>query len=265
MYVRHKVIKGHIYYYLVRTERRGKKVRQTVIKYLGKHGWAGVAPNRFTTVVNKQAEATYVRMFRRLGCASVNFDIPFSDYGHFGRTENHLNTHEIHVRFRRPVSIQTMAHELGHVMDILMHEDAKGSSAVGSTDPEFLQHDAELRRIAEYSNTQRGTIRSPARLAKLEELQERHPENLTIYNEIERFHAHYSLYAYQYYELFARLISICLTEPRKATQLAPRATEWLMDALYEHPRIRKILTEFDCWELGTTSPDDPVDQTPTAR
>jgi hypothetical protein len=36
MYVRHKVIKGHTYYYLVRGERQGGKVKQKVVRYLGK-------------------------------------------------------------------------------------------------------------------------------------------------------------------------------------------------------------------------------------
>jgi len=36
VYVRRKVIKGHIYHYLVRGERHGKTVRQKVIQYLGK-------------------------------------------------------------------------------------------------------------------------------------------------------------------------------------------------------------------------------------
>jgi hypothetical protein len=63
-------------------------------------------------------------------------------------------------------------------------------------------------------------------------------------------------YVYTSGELFARLVSICLTEPRKARQLAPRATAWLMRELYSHPRIRKVLTEADGWELGTTGAID---------
>ena len=35
-YVRAKTIKGQIYYYLVESQREGDKVRQRVIKYLGK-------------------------------------------------------------------------------------------------------------------------------------------------------------------------------------------------------------------------------------
>ena len=35
MFIRSKVIKGHTYYYLVRGERHGKKVRQKVVQYLG--------------------------------------------------------------------------------------------------------------------------------------------------------------------------------------------------------------------------------------
>src|SRR4029453_13085082 len=38
MYVRRKRIKGHTYYYLVKSERRGKKVVQKFIRYLGKVG-----------------------------------------------------------------------------------------------------------------------------------------------------------------------------------------------------------------------------------
>jgi hypothetical protein len=37
VYVRYKIIKGHLYYYLVKGVREGGKVRQKVVKYLGKH------------------------------------------------------------------------------------------------------------------------------------------------------------------------------------------------------------------------------------
>jgi hypothetical protein len=37
VYVRTKTIKGHVYYYLVRGERQGGKVKQKVVRYLGKH------------------------------------------------------------------------------------------------------------------------------------------------------------------------------------------------------------------------------------
>ena len=35
LYIRSKLIRGHTYYYLVRGERHGKKVRQKVVQYLG--------------------------------------------------------------------------------------------------------------------------------------------------------------------------------------------------------------------------------------
>lgn len=44
MYIRRKVIKGHTYYYLVEGRRHGGKVKQKVIRYLGKHPGAQVAP-----------------------------------------------------------------------------------------------------------------------------------------------------------------------------------------------------------------------------
>jgi hypothetical protein len=37
VYIRAKIIKGHTYYYLVRGERHGAKVKQKVVKYLGKY------------------------------------------------------------------------------------------------------------------------------------------------------------------------------------------------------------------------------------
>ena len=40
MYVRGKQIKGHTYYYLVKSERHGKKVVQKFIGYIGKAGRA---------------------------------------------------------------------------------------------------------------------------------------------------------------------------------------------------------------------------------
>ena len=53
MYIRYKVIKGHRYFYLVRGERHGNKVKQIHVRYLGKHPWAYVTPSRFTRTVRK--------------------------------------------------------------------------------------------------------------------------------------------------------------------------------------------------------------------
>jgi hypothetical protein len=42
VYVRHKTIKGHRYYYLVEGARAGRRVKQRVIRYLGKRGGGSV-------------------------------------------------------------------------------------------------------------------------------------------------------------------------------------------------------------------------------
>ncbi len=44
MYIRSKRIKGHTYFYLVKSERHGKKVTQKFIRYLGKTGGARLSP-----------------------------------------------------------------------------------------------------------------------------------------------------------------------------------------------------------------------------
>ena len=56
MYVRKKVIKGHTYYYLVRGERHGKKVKQKVVQYLGAAA-GGLNPGRFDGEVREKVAA----------------------------------------------------------------------------------------------------------------------------------------------------------------------------------------------------------------
>jgi hypothetical protein len=54
LYIRTKTIKGHRYYYLVRGFREGERVRQVVIRYLGKNPWGLLRPRRFLPPERKE-------------------------------------------------------------------------------------------------------------------------------------------------------------------------------------------------------------------
>jgi hypothetical protein len=158
VYIRRKVIKGHTYYYLVEGRRDGKKVKQRVIRYLGKHPRTLAYASGFAPIIRKDATEIFTRLFYRLGSASVSFDIPFSESGSFGMTNRYTNA----VRFREPASGLTMGHELGHVIDNIL----RNRNAINSDSPEFAAFRAELQCLTDYiwSNM---TSASKARLNQL--------------------------------------------------------------------------------------------------
>jgi hypothetical protein len=250
VYVRSKTIKGHTYYYLVEGRRDGKRVSQKVIRYLGKHGWASLQPTRFIPVIRKDYKEVFTRLFNRLGY-SVAYDIPFADSTQFGSTTRSTKT----VQFRDPVSGLTMAHELGHVIDIHLGATPDPPRPMFSGSPDFLEFLPELQRVVDYLNESMSLV-SKHNLANLQRWNHEHPDNSVIrsivLDRITTYHNYHATYAYQYYELFADLVSLCFIQPRKARQLAPNASQWLMQKLYNNPLLRKELTEADIWELGTT-------------
>ena len=76
MYVRHKFIKGHKYFYLVRGERHGDTVEQIHVRYLGKDPWAYVSPSRFTRTVRKDLNKLerlpfYKRHVKKVTCVTL--------------------------------------------------------------------------------------------------------------------------------------------------------------------------------------------------
>ena len=150
MYIRRKVIKGHPYYYLVEGRRHGKKVKQRVIRYLGKHPRTLSYASGFAPIVRKDATAVFTRLFYRLGSASVRFEIPFSEAGLNG----YMDIPTKAVNFRLPVSGLTMGHELGHVIDYTLRE----RNILSSLSPEFAAFRAELLHLTDYKMAYRTMV-----------------------------------------------------------------------------------------------------------
>ena len=140
MYIRRKVIKGHPYYYLVEGRRDGKKVKQRVIRYLGKHLRTLSHASGFAPIVRKDATEVFTRLFHRLGSPSVRFEIPFSESGLNG----YMDIPTKAVNFRLPASGLTMGHELGHVIDYTLRE----RNILTSLSPDFAAFRTEYRRNA---------------------------------------------------------------------------------------------------------------------
>jgi hypothetical protein len=85
VYVRRKRIKGRIYYYLVKSERRGKKVTQKFIRYVGRAGGTDLAP--FAQEARKYASAEKfvrsipkTRQFGFAGAREIITTIPLKDF-----------------------------------------------------------------------------------------------------------------------------------------------------------------------------------------
>ncbi len=128
-YVRHKIIKGHRYYYLVYGERQNGKVKQRHVRYLGKYPWRYVTPIRFTRATRKgyakvQAETWYRRRLKTVTCGTVSES---------NKTPN----------------VFAMAHELGHVLETTVAQSESKAA--------FSDMREELKRVTEQvNNSQRG-------------------------------------------------------------------------------------------------------------
>ncbi len=263
MFVRSKVIHGHRYYYLVQNQRHGQKVRQKVVKYLGKDPWAQVAPVRFVYRQRKDYKRPYLQIFRSFGI-SVHYDVPADadEHAYFDS-----ETKEVH--FSATPTAFDMAHELAHLIDNTIGEDAARRSGQPrptnwlnakwrkpSNPSDELTHDGfdDVMQVSDhvYQN-------SVTYLDKLAQWQARHPElTKKLDKEIAAVDNFLRGYPSQTSELFADLFALAVTEPRKARTLAPNATAWLMKTLYEHPQVREEMTKAGFWQLGTTDTVSPA-------
>ena len=78
-------------------------------------------------------------------------------------------------------------------------------------------------------------------LANLQRWNHEYPNNSVIrsivLDRITDYHNYHATYAYQHFELFAEQVSLCFNQPRKARQLTPNASQWLMQQLYHDPLL----------------------------
>ena len=250
-YVRSKTIGGKTYRYLVKSVRQGHKVRQVFVSYIGNPppacGLGGAqSPSSpvtdFTPCPEPEVRACYVRLMKQLGCGSVVFTLR-SKHKHgdvLAHRDPVTGVYQIsRVRLNRDVSTLAIAHEVGHVLDYVLQS---GQASGGSLDAQFLTHHPALRNLADYTCAHHETS-SPDMLRKLK----RYPESKVRDRSIQKLEHYYAHYVYETSELFARLVSVSLTEPVTAKLIAPAAYEWLKGTLYRHDPIRVALIEVGLW------------------
>lgn len=264
-FVRKKKVKGHDYFYLVRSIREGGSVRQKVIKYLGKNGYGGCAPSGFTASPSKDPVKKYTKAFKRLG-VEVEMSLPTDgeqdgSYGNDG-----IEGGRLVARFTRNPSGDTMAHELGHAIEhYLFDADASDNPSL-SEDPEFLDLAEEIDAINEYAftKTEKGLTHLTDRFARYKKAQ---PDLDLIDDQAEHEAEFDREYSRTPKEGFANLFATCVTNPKRAKRLAPRASQWLIDKLYEETKVRDLMTKNDWWELERLPEDEeqPSDESADGR
>lgn len=257
-YVRRKTINGKTYQYLVKSVREGKRVRQIFVSYIGnpppgsqartdtsgrgdvQSDSSGVAD--FTPLSGSEVRGRYVRLLKRLGCQSVVFSLRSKHKHGDVQAQRHLETGVFEitkVRLNREADVQVIAHEVGHVLDYVLQSTQPAS---GSLAPEFVTYQAALRKVADYTCAHLKTS-SPDYLRKIK----RYPESKARNRSVQWLERYYDDYIYQDAELFARLVSVSLTEPEKAKAIAPAAYAWLKVILNRHDQIRAALTDVGLW------------------
>ncbi len=257
-YVRTKTINGKTYRYLVKSVREGKQVRQVFVSYIGNpppaSGGRSPAPRAvrlpspsspladFTPLNGPDVRGRYVKLMKQLGCQSVVFSLRAKHKHGDVLAHRDLATggYQItRVRLNRDASVQAIAHEVGHILDYVLQSDQAES---GHLDEAFLTHLPTLRKLADYTCAHHETS-SPDVLRQLK----RYPESKARDQSVQRLERYYEGYVYEDSELFARLVSVSLTEPEKAKLIGPAAYEWLKETLLGHDRIRVALTEVGLW------------------
>jgi hypothetical protein len=249
-YLRTKTLNGVEYDYLVKSVREGKKVHQVFVCDIGKHPpGEGVTPSQdsscpsgFRPLGGADARTRCVSLLYDLGCQRVLFNLRSKLRHGAVHTLRHPLTGELvitKVCLHREASLQAICHEVGHVLDSVLQIAAPLS---GSLSPAFATHTAALRKVADYTCVDQATG-SPQ---FLRQLRRRAPssERERATRQLERY---YETYVYRADELFARLVSVSLTEPAKARAMAPGAYAWLMETLHGHGRIRHALTAAGLW------------------
>lgn len=256
-YLRTKTLNGVQYDYLVKSVREGKKVRQVFVRYIGKHPpdeglhppggaqQAACCPSGFSPPGGADVRTRCVSLFYDLGCQRVVFDLRSKRMHGAVHTLHHPESGErviAKVRLHREASVQAICHEVGHVLDSVL-QMAKPSS--GSLSPAFVAQTAALRKVADYTCVDQATG-SPQFLRQLRRYARYAPPKARD-RCIRQLEQYYEAYEYRADELFARLVSVSLTEPAKARAMAPAAYAWLLETLYGHARIRHAFTVARLW------------------
>lgn len=241
-YIRHKVIKGHVYYYLVEGHREGKRVRQKVLKYLGKHGTlsasSGVIYRGFSKPVedNSQKQSTEAR--QRIAIkktfSAFGYSVRHNLSGRNGvkgrvRVVRNKATREIierSVSFTKNPDISTMCHELGHVIDLHLREKSQSFWETAEFNGNGEKFQSEFERV--------GAEVYGVELSKRPAL---------INNPFFRD------YVFTKEEGFANAFDLFLTDYKKALRVVPNLVAEFHKIIRENDDIRQQLERLDLWTV----------------
>lgn len=240
-YIRHKVIKGHVYYYLVEGHRDGKRVRQKVLKYLGKHGAlsgsSGIVYHGFKTPSDpesrKSVEARQRRAlhktFEALGY-EVSYDIS-DDVGIRG----FINVEHCdfggdvisrEVAFTRRPTVNTMCHELGHAIDFHLREQ----------ECSFWEAEAFLKA--------QSSMQNEFEKAGTEKYQKMLDEDPTLIDG-----AFFQNYVFTEEEGFANSFELFMADYKKAMRVVPNMVAVFHDMIRGDEEIRRLIEALDVWQI----------------
>ncbi|MGR3837888.1 MAG: hypothetical protein ACU0A2_06000 [Cognatishimia sp.] len=239
-YVRYKIIKGHVYYYLVEGHRDGHKVRQKVIKYLGKNGgWGssgGISFRGFPEKA-KMPPASLNRQQKLLAgvCEGLGYPVDYS-LSKLGGVAGQVTINwqgdvvvSQKVSFTKNPTINTMCHEIGHMIDISAQDRGVFFSKLPEVRTNYAAIRAEFRKV--------GISKYSASLA----------DNPTLIKQ-----SFFTKYAFTDEEGFANVFALAITDYKRALFLAPIMTPIILNLAKSDELVRKQLERLDIWELGTT-------------
>lgn len=239
-YIRHKVIKGHVYYYLVEGHREGKRVRQKVLKYLGKQGTlsasGGVAYRGFAKPTGDETQqSTEARQRIKLSKTfkALGFTVRHNLSGRNGtRGRVIITRNSAGQTIRRSVSfiknppISTMSHELGHAIDYHLRDKANSFWASKA----YRDNRAAIQ--TEFENAGKN---------KYHEALERQPSLVDG--------PFFQDYVFTKEEGYANAFELFLTDYKKAMRVVPNMVAAFHKIIRENDDIRQQLEKLDVWKL----------------
>lgn len=249
-YIRHKVIKGHVYYYLVEGRREGDRVRQKVLKYLGKNGSlnasSGVAFRGFTEHAesqDQQSSDARQRLKLKKAFKSLGFIVR---HNLSGRTKtrgsvlikkNRLTGEVISrsVSLLKTPSLGTMCHELGHAIDYNQRDKGQSfwRSRAFSDARATIQLEFENVGKLKYSDSLKG---DPSLL------------NRPFFQD----------YVFTDNEGYANSFELFLTDYKTALSVVPNMVAHFHDMVRSDDEIRQLVESLDVWALSKPEPIENV-------
>jgi hypothetical protein len=257
-YVRHKIIKGHRYFYLVEGYRVGAKVRQRVLLYLG----ASEPSER----VKQQLKKQYSKPKKTdLGADAAKADAAdtrmregvYAAYRYFGLKVRHNLTGggtngAVLMRNNKPYAISlikspdtsTMVHELGHVIDFVLRDRANVDRAADARFAHIYSNDTKSLILQEESAAlaRQKYVSSYSRLLEISEkkdrdgyLAQREEKTLSQYRKF------FTNYAETQVEGFANAFALYLSDPDLAEDIAPKYCEVIFKLISDEPDIQEVV------------------------